>query len=239
MIDVLIVDDQELARLGSSLVVESEDELRVVGDASTGEQAIALAQALTPHVVLMDVRMPGIGGIAATRAITSASPSTRVIVLTSFDLDQYAFGALEAGASGFLLKSATPERLIDAIRTVHRGDAVVEPHITRKLIERAMAQNGMPSTAAASYPAPGAHTSLPAELSVLSPRELDVFLAIATGMTNTEIGEMLYLSPATIKSHVNKIFSKLGLRDRVHAVILAHRLRITGSTGLPPDPQTQ
>lgn len=221
MIDVLIVDDQALARLGNSLVVESAADLRVVGEGSTGEEGIALARTLRPDVVLMDVRMPGMGGINATHAITSASPTTRIVVLTSFDLDQYAFGALESGASAFLLKSAAPERLIDAIRTVHRGDAVVEPHITQKLIHRALRSDDQRT---ASRP-----TGMPAELSVLSPREQDVFLAMATGMTNAEISERLFLSPATVKSHINRIFSKLKLRDRVHAVILAHRLNITGS----------
>ncbi|MDF2664294.1 MAG: DNA-binding response regulator [Microbacterium sp.] len=221
MIDVLIVDDQALARLGNSLVVESAADLRVVGEAATGEEGIALARTLHPDVILMDVRMPGMGGISATHAITSASPTTRIVVLTSFDLDQYAFGALESGASAFLLKSAAPERLIDAIRTVHRGDAVVEPHITQKLIHRALRSA---DETPASRP-----IDMPAELSVLSPREQDVFLAMATGMTNAEISERLFLSPATVKSHINKIFSKLTLRDRVHAVILAHRLKITGS----------
>jgi DNA-binding NarL/FixJ family response regulator len=221
MIDVLIVDDQALARLGNSLVVESAADLRVVGEAATGEEGIALARTLHPDVILMDVRMPGMGGISATHAITSASPTTRIVVLTSFDLDQYAFGALESGASAFLLKSAAPERLIDAIRTVHRGDAVVEPHITQKLIHRALRSA---DETPASRP-----IGMPAELSVLSPREQDVFLAMATGMTNAEISERLFLSPATVKSHINKIFSKLTLRDRVHAVILAHRLKITGS----------
>lgn len=221
MIDVLIVDDQALARLGNSLVVESAADLRVIGEAETGEQGVALAQTLRPDVILMDVRMPGMGGISATHAITSVSPTTRIVVLTSFDLDQYAFGALESGASAFLLKSAAPERLIDAIRTVHRGDAVVEPHITQKLIHRALRSDDGQT---ASRP-----IGMPAELSVLSPREQDVFLAMATGMTNAEISERLFLSPATVKSHINKIFSKLKLRDRVHAVILAHRLKITGT----------
>lgn len=220
MIDVLIVDDQTLARMGNSLVVESADDLHVVGEAATGEEAVRLVQDLHPDVVLMDVRMPGMGGISATHAITSANPATRVVVLTSFDLDQYAFGALEAGASAFLLKSATPERLTDAIRTVSRGDAVVEPHITQKLIQRAIRPRPV-------HAAPPTSGTIPAALAVLSPREQDVFLAIATGMTNAEISKRLFLSPATVKSHINKIFTKLKLRDRVHAVILAHRLQIT------------
>lgn len=214
MIDVLIVDDQELARFGNALVINGTSDLHVVGQAATGEEGVELTEVLRPDVVLMDVRMPGAGGLAATWAITRANPASRVLVLTSFDLDQYAFGALEAGASAFLLKSAAPERLTDAIRTVHRGDAVVEPRITRKLIERALGQQSPP---------PSEH---PSELDVLSPREHDVFLAIATGMTNTEISERLFLSPATVKSHINKVFNKLELRDRVQAVILAHRLNL-------------
>jgi len=218
MIDVLIVDDQALARLGNSLVVDSAPDLRVVGEASTGEEAVDLVKTLRPDVVLMDVRMPGEGGIRATRTITSVSAATRVAVLTSFDLDTYAFGALEAGASAFLLKSATPERLIDAIRIVHRGEAVVEPRTVRKLIERAVGSNAAREA-----------VGIPDELAVLTPREQDVFLAIATGMTNAEISERLFLTPATVKSHINKIFRKLELRDRVHAVILAHRLGLTSS----------
>lgn len=216
MINVLVVDDQELARIGHSLVVNSAPDLQVVGQAATGEEATALVEQLQPDVVLMDVRMPGAGGLAATGAIVATYPTTRVVVLTSFDLDQYAFGALEAGASAFLLKSAAPERVLDAIRTVHRGEAVVEPRITRKLIERAVQRTAPPPA------------KIPPELNVLSPREQDVFFAIASGMTNSEICESLFLSPATVKSHVNKVFAKLKLRDRVHGVILAHRLGITG-----------
>lgn len=216
MIGVLVVDDQELARMGHTLVVGSAPDLYVIGQAATGEEATALAAQLHPDVVLMDVRMPGAGGLAATAEIVESQPSTRVVILTSFDLDQYAFGALEAGASAFLLKSAAPERLLDAIRTVHRGEAVVEPRITSKLIERAVRRDAPPPA------------GIPRELDVLSPREQDIFLAIASGMTNTEICESLFLSPATVKSHINKVFAKLKLRDRVHGVILAHRLGLTG-----------
>lgn len=215
MIEVLIVDDQEPARMGNALLISSAPDLQVVGQAGTGEEAVGAAAELQPDVVLMDVRMPGAGGIGATAAIVVARPATRVVVLTSFDLDQYAFDALEAGASAFLLKSSAPEKLIDAVRAVHRGEAVVEPRITALLIERALGK------------APAPATSVPAVLDVLSPREQDIFLAIASGMTNPEISENLYLSPATVKSHINKVFSKLKLRDRVHAVILAYRLGVT------------
>lgn len=223
MIDVLIVDDQPLTRMGNSLVLASTDDITVVGEAGTGEEAWDMLAELFPDVILMDVRMPGMGGIEATKKIKSFHPAAKVIVLTSIDLDEYAFGALDAGASAFLLKSASPEQLIHAVRTVHEGNAVVEPRITRKLIERyarASVAGGHPFT----------NPDTAHELNVLSPRERDVFLAMATGMTNSEISAQLHLSPATVKSHINRIFSKLGLRDRVQAVILAGRLGITGNS---------
>lgn len=221
MIDVLIVDDQPLTRLGNSLVLGSTDDITVVGEANAGEEALDIFAELVPDVILMDVRMPGMGGIEATKRITTMHPTIKVIVLTSFDLDEYAFGALDAGASAFLLKSASPEQLIHAVRTVREGNAVVEPRITRKLIER---------YARAASPGEHPFTKLDNahELHILSPRERDVFIAMATGMTNSEISAQLHLSPATVKSHINRIFSKLGLRDRVQAVILAGRLGITG-----------
>lgn len=216
MIDVLIVDDQPLTRLGNSLVLDSADDIAVVGEAGSGEAALELALTLRPDVILMDVRMPGMNGIEATRALTKQTPSPKIIVLTAFDLDEYAFGALDAGASAFLLKSATPEQLVYAVRTVNEGNAVVEPRITRKLIESYISGDTARQDA----------TAIPTELDALSPRERDVFVAIGTGLTNAEICAQLHLSPATIKSHINHIFSKLGLRDRVQAVILAYRLGI-------------
>lgn len=217
LIRVLIVDDQQLARFGHSLVLRSADDMEVAGEAADGPSAVTLALELRPDVVLMDVRMPGMSGIEATAAISRGSPGTSVIVMTSFDLDRYAFGALDAGASAFLLKSTGPDELLAAVRTVAGGDAVVAPRITKKLIEHYTAGDLGRS----------ARAPRPSELESLSPREYDVLLSIAEGMTNAEIAAHHHLSPATVKSHVNRLFSKLGMRDRVQAVILAHRLGLT------------
>ncbi|WP_414693675.1 LuxR C-terminal-related transcriptional regulator [Plantibacter sp.] len=165
--------------------------------------------------MLMDVRMPGIGGIEATRMITTANPETKVMVFTTFDIDEYAFGGLAAGASAFILKSTTPEVLTAAVRTVAAGDAVVEPRITKQLIDHHTQRN----TADVDDPQPP-------PLDRLTPREYDIFLAIATGLANPEISAQLHLSPATVKTHINRIFAKLHLRDRVHAVILAYELKV-------------
>lgn len=219
VIRVLVVDDQPLVRMGNALVLDTADDITVVGEGSTGEEAISLTAKLTPDVVLMDVRMPGIGGIEATKIITAAYPDTRVIVFTTFDLDEYAFGGLDAGASAFLLKSTTPELLTQAIRTVAVGEAVVEPRITRQLIEHYVKHTATPKQKAG--------PSAPAELELLTPREYDVLVAIATGLSNPEISAALHLSPGTVKTHINRIFAKLQLRDRVQAVILAYSLGIT------------
>ncbi|MFJ2552809.1 response regulator [Microbacterium sp. NPDC087591] len=212
---VLVVDDQPLVRMGNALVLDSADDIEVVAEAGSGEEGIAMAKMCRPDVVLMDVRMPGIGGIAATRAITAAHPDIRVIILTTFDIDEYAFGGLQAGASAFLLKSSTPAALTAAVRTVASGDGVVEPRITKRLIDH-YAQRA---------PASGGDHR-PPPLDRLTPREHDVFLAIASGLSNPEISAQLHLTPATVKTHVNRIFAKLGVRDRVHAVILAYTLEI-------------
>ncbi len=216
-IRVLLVDDQELVRMGTALTLDTADDIEVVGDAGTGEQAIRRTRELKPDVVVMDVRMPGMGGIEATRIITTAHPTTRVLVLTTFDIDEYAFGGLDAGASAFLLKSTPPDRLREAVRTVHSGEAVVEPRITRQLIDH-YASGGSPLGRSR-----GPENVDP--LDQLSPRERDVFGCMVAGLSNSEICETLHLSPATVKSHVNRIFAKLHLRDRVHAVILGHELR--------------
>lgn len=207
-IRVLLVDDHALIRTGNSLVLAATDDIAVVGEAGTGEEAVALARTLRPDVVLMDVRMPGIGGIEATRRITGAVPGTRVVVLTTFDLDAYAFESLRAGASAFLLKSATPAELTDAIRTVAAGDAVLAPRVTGRLIEAHVATLDRADTA---------------PRALLSPREYDVFLGIARGLSNPEIAAELTLALPTIKTHVNRILAKLGARDRVHLVILAYQ----------------
>lgn len=219
VIRVLVVDDQPLVRMGNALVLDTVDDITVVGEGSTGEEAISLTAKLTPDVVLMDVRMPGMGGIEATKIITMAYPGTRVIVFTTFDLDEYAFGGLEAGASAFLLKSTAPELLTQAVRTVAAGEAVVEPRITRQLIEHYITH--------ATASRPTAAPDSPAELELLTPREYDVFRLIAAGLSNLEISAALHLSPATVKTHINRIFAKLQVRDRVQVVILAYSLGIT------------
>lgn len=214
-IRVLVVDDQPLVRMGNALVLDSADDIEVIGEVGSGEEAVALASELHPDVVLMDVRMPGIGGIEATRRITAEDPRIKVIVFTTFDIDEYAFGGLHAGASAFLLKNATPDILTAAVRTVAAGDSVVEPRITTRLIDHYVKRDVTPVTG-----------SPPSPLDRLTPREYDVFLAIATGLSNPEISERLHLTPATVKTHVNRVFAKLYLRDRVQAVILAYKLEV-------------
>lgn len=212
-IRVLIADDQPLQRAGQALILESADDIHVVAEAGNGEQAISLARKHRPDVVLMDVRMPGIGGIEATGIITRDLPGTRVIVLTTFDLDEYAFGSLRSGASAFLLKSTQPEGLVDAVRIVYSGTAVVDPRLTRQLIDHYLQRIDEPATGKREQ-----------ALAVLTPRERDVLDAIARGLTNSEISFGLHLAPSTVKSYINTIFAKLGVRDRVHAVLLAHDL---------------
>lgn len=215
---VLLVDDHALIRTGNALVIEATDDLDVVGEASTGEEAVARAASLAPDVVLMDVRMPGMGGIEATRQITAAHPSTRVIVLTTFDLDEYAYGSLRAGASAFLLKSSTAQQLTDAIRTVAAGESVLHPRITRKLIETFIAPIERPRDAAQPDP-----------LAVLSPREIDVFTGVVGGLSNTEIATRLFLTVPTVKTHVNRILAKLHARDRVQLVIIGYENHLQDS----------
>ncbi|RUQ96933.1 response regulator [Labedella endophytica] len=216
-IRIMIADDQELVRYGMRLVLEADASLSVVGEAEDGAVAVREAERLRPDVVLMDVRMPGVDGIEATRRITELLPETRVLVLTTYDLDDYAFGALRAGASGFLLKDARPPALVSAIRAVADGDAVVAPRVTAKLIELAS-----PHLGAARGPA------VSDALAPLTAREREVLRFIGEGETNGEIAERLFLSESTVKTHVGRILSKLGLRDRVQAVILAYDLGIVG-----------
>lgn len=223
-ITLLLVDDQELIRVGFRMVLDAEDDLVVVGEASDGNAAIAQAGALHPDVVLMDIRMPGLDGIAATEAIVRAHPDTRVLVLTTFDLDEYAFGAIRAGASGFLLKDAQRHEMISAIRAVHRGDAALAPRVTRMLLEHVTPQLGSP---AAASPA-----AVEDPTTALTDREHDVFIEIARGLSNAEIAQALFVSESTVKTHVGRILAKLGARDRIHAVILAHRLGLVGDA--PP-----
>ena len=220
MIRVLLVDDQALIRVGFRLVLEEETDLEVVGEAADGADAIAQAATREPDVVLMDVRMPGVDGIEATREIVQRHPDIRVLVLTTFDLDEYAFAAIKAGAGGFLLKDAQRQELVAAVRAVHRGDAVLAPRVTRTLLDRLNAQ---PSADEQRAEPPA---SLVDPSAVLTEREHDVFLAIGHGLTNSEIAERLFLSESTVKTHVGRVLTKLGARDRIHVVILAHRLGV-------------
>jgi DNA-binding NarL/FixJ family response regulator len=216
-IKVLIVDDQQLLRVGFRMIFEAQPDLEVVGEAGDGTEALRLTGQAHPDVVLMDVRMPRTNGIEATEQITAKYPEVRVLVLTTFDLDEYAFAALRAGASGFLLKNVEPAELIAGIRTVADGDAVVAPRVTRRLLERFADQ----------LPAAGedAQTQDP-RLSLLTEREREVLLEVAQGRSNAEIAQRLYLSESTVKTHVGRILPKLGLRDRVQAVVFAYESRL-------------
>jgi DNA-binding NarL/FixJ family response regulator len=210
---VLLADDQPLLRRGFRMMIEAEDDLTVTGEAGDGAEAVARARRNPPDVVLMDIRMPGTDGIEATRRIIAADPSVRVLVLTTFDLDEYAFGALRAGASGFLLKDVRPAELITAIRTVASGNAVVSPRITRRLLEEYTQVLPLPDDQRAQrYPL----------LSSLTERENEVLLVVARGLSNAEIAVALSVSETTVKSHVGRILAKLGLRDRVQIVVLAY-----------------
>jgi len=209
---ILLVDDQQLVRLGFRLVLEAEPDLVVVGEAADGAEAVRLTSSLQPDVVLMDVRMPTLDGIEATRRIVEADPSARIIILTTFDLDEYAFGGLRAGASGFLLKDARPEELTSAVRAVAAGDAAVSGRVTRAMLE--LFADRLPASA------PGRPGGDPA--SALTPREREILLAIGEGLSNGEIGARFYLTESTVKTHVGRVLSKLQLRDRVHAVIFAY-----------------
>jgi DNA-binding NarL/FixJ family response regulator len=212
MITVLIVDDQPLQRMGFRMLLESSPETSVVGEAGHGAEAVRRTAELHPDVVLMDIRMPGMDGIEATRRITGAGGRSRVLVLTTFDLDEYAYSALRAGASGFLLKDALPDELLAGIRAVAAGDAVVAPAMTRRLL----------AEFAARLPDAREKSNAQERMSPLSQREREVLLDIASGLTNSEIAAHLGLSESTIKTHVGRVLAKIGARDRVHAVILAY-----------------
>jgi DNA-binding NarL/FixJ family response regulator len=215
-IRVALVDDQPLLRAGLAMLINSQADLRVVGEAGDGIEAIDLLARTAADVMLMDVRMPRLDGVEATRRIVASSPDRpRVIVLTTFDLDEYAFVALQAGASGFLLKDALPEDLLRAIRVVHAGDAVVAPTTTRRLIAR--------------YVKRGAPAGSNARVESLTEREREVWLAIAHGLTNGEIAQALVVSEATVKTHVGNILAKTGARDRVALVVLAYECGVVGA----------
>jgi DNA-binding NarL/FixJ family response regulator len=226
-ISVLLADDQPLLRRGFRMILETEDDLTVVAEAGNGEEAVDLARRHAPDVVLMDIRMPGTDGIEATQQIAAAGPLPKVLVLTTFDLDEYAFGALRAGASGFLLKDVRPAELVAAIRTVAAGDAVVSPRVTRRLLEEyAQVLPLSPDQREQAYP----------QLSALTEREREVLVAVAQGLSNAEIAATLYVSEATVKSHVGRILAKLGLRDRVQVVVLAYETGLV-RPGMRPTPE--
>lgn len=208
---VLLVDDQPLLRMGFRLILEGEDDLLVVGEASDGKEALVAVAALNPDVVLMDVRMPVMNGIDATKAISESASDARVIILTTFDLDEYAFAGLQAGASAFLLKDVAPSELVNAVRLVASGDAVVAPRVTQRLLENFVRSNNVRPDVT---PDP--------LLETLTPREREVTMAIAQGLSNAEIAHHLFLSEATVKTHVRRILTKLHLRDRVQVVVYAY-----------------
>ena len=210
MIRVAVVDDQTLVRAGFRMICEAEDDLNVVGEAADGADAVAMVARARPDVVLMDIRMPVLDGVEACARLAASHPGTRVLMLTTFDLDDYVFSALQAGASGFLLKDTPPEQLVEAIRVVAKGESLLAPSVTRRLIER-FVRAARPATPA---PAPG--------LDTLTDRELDVLRLVARGLSNGEIAAALYVGEATVKTHIGRILMKLGVRDRVQAVVVAY-----------------
>jgi DNA-binding NarL/FixJ family response regulator len=218
-IRLVLADDQALLRKGFRMILEAEADLEIVGEAADGSDAVRLVDLYAPDVVLMDVRMPAMDGIEATRIIADSGSPTRVLILTTFDLDEYAFSALRAGASGFLLKDVPPAELVAGIRTVARGDAVVSPRITKRLLEEYAHQ--LPDAAPGEPP-----EKIHPALTELTEREREVLLAVADGLSNAEIAERLFVSEATVKSHVGRLLAKLGLRDRVQAVVLAFQTGI-------------
>ncbi|GAA4986751.1 response regulator transcription factor [Kitasatospora paranensis] len=223
MTTVLVVDDQPLQRLGFRMLLESTPDTTVVGEAAHGAEAVRQAAELRPDVVLMDVRMPGMDGVEATRRIVASGGRCRILVLTTFDLDEYAHAALRAGASGFLLKDALPEELLAGIRAVAAGDAVIAPRLTRRLLD-AYAHH-LPAGS------PGGRTAGDPRLGALTDREREILLAIGRGWTNGEIAERLVLAESTVKTHVGRVMAKIGARDRIQAVILTYDLGLTRAAG--------
>jgi RNA polymerase sigma factor (sigma-70 family) len=211
---ILLVDDDDLMRAGLRAVLSSDEAVDVVGEASNGRAAVQRVREVTPDVVLMDVRMPDLDGIAATREVVAASPAVKVVILTTFEQDDYIFGALSAGASGFLLKRTSPEELIAAIHTVASGDSLLSPSVTRRVIDRMARQ-------------PADEVSLDERLGALTPREREVLEQIARGLSNREIAETLVIEESTVKTHIKRILMKLRLRDRVQAVIFAYESGLT------------
>jgi DNA-binding NarL/FixJ family response regulator len=214
---VLIVDDQELVRAGFRMILDAEDDIEVAGEAANGQEAVAEAQRLQPDVVLMDVRMPILDGIEATRRLlATGGMDSKVVMLTTFDMDEYVYDALRAGASGFLLKDVPPEQLVSGIRAVAKGDALLAPSVTRRVIEEFVRRP------------PSSARTLPPELAELTHRELEVLKLIARGLSNAEIAKELFVSETTVKTHVAHVLMKLGVRDRVQAVVLAYECGLAG-----------
>jgi DNA-binding NarL/FixJ family response regulator len=215
-IRVLVADDQSMVRAGFRMLLGGEEDMEVVAEASNGIEAVNQAARFNPGIILMDIRMPELDGLQATRRILAADKTARILILTTFDLDEYVFEALRAGASGFVLKDDSPEQLIAAVRTVAAGDALLSPAITKRVIQK---------FARTPRPAP------PKELEELSERERDVFRLMTDGLSNAEIGEQLYISETTVKTHVTHILQKLSLRDRVQAVVLAYQTGLFEAPG--------
>jgi DNA-binding NarL/FixJ family response regulator len=214
-IKVLVVDDQSMVRAGFRMLLSGEDDIEVVAEAGNGRDAIVEAARLLPDVVLMDIRMPELDGLEATRRIVDTDPSARVLVLTTFDLDEYVYEALKAGASGFVLKDDPPEQLLGAIRTVAAGDALLSPAVTRRVIRRFTELHRQPP---------------PPSITGLTEREMDVFRLISRGMSNAEIGRELFIGDTTVKTHVTRLLQKLGVRDRAQAIVLAFQTGVFDGT---------
>jgi len=219
---ILLVDDQPMLRMGYRMVLDAQPDLNVVGEAENGLEAVEMTARLEPHVVLMDVRMPGLDGVQATERIVPSGSDSRIIVLTTFDLDEYAFGALRAGASGFLLKDVPPPDMLSAIRAVATGDAVVAPSVTRRLLSQFARHLPDPQQSDA---------TTDSSVESLTPRERELLVEVARGLSNAEIAERLVLSEATVKTHVGRILGKLGLRDRVQIVVFAYENGLVRPSG--------
>ena len=219
---VLIADDQALVRGGFRMILDAKEDIDVVGEAGDGAEAVALVGLHAPDVVLMDVRMPDMDGIEATRRIVAAGGAARIIMLTTYDADEYVFAALRAGASGFMLKDVRPAELVDAIRVVARGDALLAPSVTRRLLDRFVADAG-----------PGAPAGVLPDLDELTARELEILRFVALALSNAEIAGRLHLTEATVKTHVSAVLRKLGLRDRVQAVVLAYDVGLVRPRSAP------
>jgi DNA-binding NarL/FixJ family response regulator len=224
-IRVLVVDDQSMVRAGFRLLLADEADIDVVAEASDGLEAVSQAARFHPDVILMDIRMPRLDGLEATRRILAAKKAARILILTTFDLDDYVYQALKAGASGFVLKDDPPEQLIAAVRTVARGDALLSPTITRRVIQQFTHLH---------------RQAPPPAVAALTAREMEVFRLITQGLSNAEIGQQLYISDTTVKTHVTRVLQKLDLRDRAQAIVLAHQTGLfdRGDTSRPePGPQ--